>query len=147
MSGEHVLICVAWPYANGPLHLGHVAGCYLPPDIQARFERARGNRVLMVSGSDEHGTPITVTAETQGISPQEVVDKYHAINTKALLDLGCTWEPNIDPRGVEFGGSLFNRTSDPEHYKIVSENFLSLMNAGLFERKVMQLSVRIDQHS
>ena len=97
MSGEHVLVCVAWPYANGPLHLGHVAGCYLPPDIQTRFERAKGNKVLMVSGSDEHGTPITVTAETQGISPQEVVDKYHEINTKALLDLGCVWEPNIDP--------------------------------------------------
>ena len=138
MSDEHVLICVAWPYANGPLHLGHVAGCYLPPDIQARFERAKGNRVLMVSGSDEHGTPITVTAETQGISPQEVVDKYHAINTKALLDLGCSWEPNVDSRGVEYGGSLFNRTSDPEHYEIVSNNFLNLMKAGLFERKVMQ---------
>ena len=138
MSGEHVLICVAWPYANGPLHLGHVAGCYLPPDIQARFERSKGNRVLMVSGSDEHGTPITVTAETQGISPQEVVDKYHEINTKALMDLGCSWEPNIDPRGSEFGGSLFNRTSDPEHYEIVSENFMKLMEAGLFERKVMQ---------
>ena len=53
MSGEHVLICVAWPYANGPLHLGHVAGCYLPPDIHARYERAQGNRVLMVSGSDD----------------------------------------------------------------------------------------------
>ena len=138
MSGEHVLICVAWPYANGPLHLGHVAGCYLPPDIQARFERSKGNRVLMVSGSDEHGTPITVTAETQGISPQEVVDKYHEINTKALMDLGCSWEPNIDPRGPEYGGSLFNRTSDPEHYEIVSENFMKLMEAGLFERKVMQ---------
>lgn len=138
MSAEHVLICVAWPYANGPLHLGHVAGCYLPPDIQARFERAKGNRVLMVSGSDEHGTPITVTAETQGISPQEVVDKYHEINTKALIDLGCSWEPHIDPRGPEYGGSLFNRTSDPEHYEIVSENFMKLMNAGLFERKVMQ---------
>lgn len=138
LSGDHVLICVAWPYANGPLHLGHVAGCYLPPDIHARFERSRGNRVLMVSGSDEHGTPITVTAETQGISPQEVVDKYHKINTKALLDLGCSWEPNIDSRGADYGGSLFNRTSDPEHYKIVSENFVSLMEAGLFERKVMQ---------
>ena len=138
MPGEHVLICVAWPYANGPLHLGHVAGCYLPPDIQARFERAKGNRVLMVSGSDEHGTPITVTAETQGISPQAVVDKYHEINTKALMDLGCSWEPNIDPRGPEYGGSLFNRTSDPEHYEIVSENFMKLMDAGLFERKVMQ---------
>lgn len=138
MSGEHVLVCVAWPYANGPLHLGHVAGCYLPPDIQSRFERARGNRVLVVSGSDEHGTPITVTAETQGITPQDVVDKYHSINSQALLDLGCAWEPKIDPRGVEFGGALFNRTSDPEHHKFVSQNFLSLLEAGLFERKVMQ---------
>ena len=138
MTGEHVLICVAWPYANGPLHLGHVAGCYLPPDIQARFERAKGNKVLMVSGSDEHGTPITVSAETNGISPQDVVDKYHAINSKALIDLGCSWEPNVDPRGVEYGGSLFNRTSDDEHHKIVSENFISLLNAGLFEKKVMQ---------
>ena len=138
MSGEHVLVCVAWPYANGPLHLGHVAGCYLPPDIQARFERSRGNKVLMVSGSDEHGTPITVAAETQGVNPQDIVDKYHAINSKALLDLGCSWEPKIDPRGPDYGGSLFNRTSDPEHHEIVSENFISLLNAGLFERKVMQ---------
>ncbi len=138
MSEEHVLICVAWPYANGPLHLGHVAGCYLPPDIQARFERAIGNKVLMVSGSDEHGTPITVAAETQGITPQSVVDKYHEINKQALINLGCSWEPNVDPRGLEYGGSLFNRTSDPEHHKIVSENFTSLLDAGLFERKVMQ---------
>ena len=138
MSGEHVLVCVAWPYANGPLHLGHVAGCYLPPDIQARFERSRGNKVLMVSGSDEHGTPITVAAETQGVNPQDIVDKYHGMNSKALLDLGCSWEPHIDPRGAEYGGSLFNRTSDPEHHQIVSDNFVSLLNAGLFERKVMQ---------
>ena len=67
-NSEHVLICVAWPYANGPLHLGHVAGCYLPPDIQARYERAIGNKVLMVSGSDEHGTPITVTAEQEALN-------------------------------------------------------------------------------
>lgn len=138
MSGEHVLICVAWPYANGPLHLGHVAGCYLPPDIHARYERALGNRVLMVSGSDEHGTPITVTAETLGISPQQVVDQYHAINTQALLDLGCIWEPNIDPRGAEFGGALFNRTSDDEHKQYVQENFKSLLKSGLFEQKTMQ---------
>lgn len=138
MSGEHVLICVAWPYANGPLHLGHVAGCYLPPDIHARYERALGNRVLMVSGSDEHGTPITVTAETLGISPQQVVDKYHAINTQALLDLGCIWEPNIDSRGVDYGGALFNRTSDDEHKQYVQANFKSLLKAGLFEQKTMQ---------
>ena len=145
MSGEHVLICVAWPYANGPLHLGHVAGCYLPPDIHARYERAKGNRVLMVSGSDEHGTPITVTAETMGISPQDVVDQYHAINTQALLELGCSWEPNVDPRGAEFGGALFNRTSDPAHKKFVQENFTSLLDAGLFEQKTMQQYYEIRQ--
>ena len=138
MSGEHVLVCVAWPYANGPLHLGHVAGCYLPPDIQTRFERAKGNKVLLVSGSDEHGTPITVTAETMGIDPQSVVDKYHALNIQALKNLGCVWEPNVDTRGPEYGGALFNRTSDKDHHAIVSENFIKLLDAGLFERKVMQ---------
>ena len=138
MSGEHVLICVAWPYANGPLHLGHVAGCYLPPDIQYRYERALGNRVLMVSGSDEHGTPITVTAEQQGIDPQQVVDRYHEINTRALHDLGCMWLSNQDSRGIDWGGALFNRTSDPEHKKIVQENFLSLLEAGMFETRTMQ---------
>ncbi len=137
-SPENVLICVAWPYANGPLHLGHVAGCYLPPDIQFRFERALGNNVLMVSGSDEHGTPITVTAEQQNISPKEIVDKYHTLNKQALLNLGCAWEPNIDPRGVEFGGALFNRTSDDEHKRLVQKNFHSLLEAGLFEQKTMQ---------
>ena len=135
---EYVLVCVAWPYANGPLHLGHVAGCYLPPDIQSRFERALGNKVLMVSGSDEHGTPITVAAESQGVLPQEIVDKYHKINTDALLKLGISFEPHIDPRGPEYGGALFNRTSDEKHKRIVQKNFLKLMDAGFFERKTTQ---------
>ena len=135
---DHVLICVAWPYANGPLHLGHVAGCYLPPDIYARFERLRGNRVLMVSGSDEHGTPITVTAEQEGVNPQDIVDQYHAINTQALIDLGCTWLPHTDSRGIAFGGSLFNRTSDQRHKDKVQDNFKSLYEAGFFERRTMQ---------
>ena len=137
-DGDHVLICVAWPYANGPLHLGHVAGCYLPPDIHARFERALGNRVLMVSGSDEHGTPITVSAEQEGIEPQDVVDRFHEINSKALLDLGCTWMPNIDERGVDYGGSLFNRTTDIEHKQRVQSNFKDLYNAGFFEMRTME---------
>ena len=137
MASEYVLICVAWPYANGPLHLGHVAGCYLPPDIQYRFQRALGNRVLMVSGSDEHGTPITVSAETEGVDPQDIVDRYHGINKQALIDLGCSWERNIDTRGVEFGGSLFNRTSDPLHKKIVKNQFEKLYHANLFEKKSM----------
>ena len=137
-DGDHVLICVAWPYANGPLHLGHVAGCYLPPDIHARFERALGNRVLMVSGSDEHGTPITVSAEQEGIEPQDVVNRFHEINSKALLDLGCTWMPNVDSRGVEYGGSLFNRTTDVSHKQRVQSNFKDLYEAGFFEMRTME---------
>ena len=78
----------------------------------------------MVSGSDEHGTPITVTAETQGITPQQVVDEYHEINLKALLDLGCSWSTS-STRGSEYGGALFNRTTDPEHQRMVQENFQS----------------------
>ena len=74
---ERILICVAWPYANGPLHLGHIAGAYLPPDIFARYHRTKGNRVVMVSGSDQHGTPITLRAEEEGRSPQEVATRYH----------------------------------------------------------------------
>ena len=137
-DGDHVLICVAWPYANGPLHLGHVAGCYLPPDIHARFERALGNRVLMVSGSDEHGTPITVSAEQEGKEPQNIVDRFHEINSKALLELGCTWMPNIDSRGVAYGGSLFNRTTDEEHKQRVQSNFKDLYDAGFFEKRSME---------
>jgi len=134
----YVAIFMAWPYANGPLHLGHVAGNCLPADIQYRYERARGNRVLMCSGSDEHGTPITLTAEEMGISPQEVVDKYHEINSRALADLGCSWVNPVDPRGIEYGGALYNRTSDPMHKEIVQEVFTKLLHSGFLERKTMQ---------
>jgi len=135
---EYVTIFMAWPYANGPLHLGHVAGNCLPADIQYRYERARGRRVLMCSGSDEHGTPITLTAEEMGISPQDVVDKYHDVNTQALADLGCSWVNPVDPRGIEFGGALYNRTSDPMHKKIVQEVFSQLLNSGFLQRESMQ---------
>ena len=135
---EYVTIFMAWPYANGPLHLGHVAGNCLPADIQYRYERARGRRVLMCSGSDEHGTPITLTADQMGISPQDVVDKYHEVNTKALADLGCSWVNPVDPRGIEFGGALYNRTSDPMHKQFVQEVFTQLLNAGFLQRESMQ---------
>ena len=92
----------------------------------------------MCSGSDEHGTPITLTAEELGIEPQEVVDKYHGINVKALADLGCSWVNQVDPRGVEFGGALYNRTSDPRHKEIVQEVFTQLLESGFLERKSMQ---------
>ncbi|HQW51947.1 MAG TPA: class I tRNA ligase family protein, partial [Tepidiformaceae bacterium] len=74
---DRILVCVGWPYANYLLHVGQAAGAYLPADIFARFQRLKGNEVLMVSGSDCHGTPITVTAEREGVEPQVIVDRYH----------------------------------------------------------------------
>ena len=89
---ERIFIGVAWPYANGQPHLGHIAGAYLPADIFARYHRFKGNQVLMVSGSDQHGTPITLQAEQEGVSPQQVVDKYHASFIKAWEGLGIEFD-------------------------------------------------------
>ena len=75
---ERIFVAVAWPYANSSLHLGHVAGCYLPADIFARYHRLKGNDVLMVSGSDWHGTPVTVRADEEGKTPREIVEHYQA---------------------------------------------------------------------
>ena len=135
---DYITIFMAWPYANGPLHLGHVAGNCLPADIQYKFERSKGNKVLMCSGSDEHGTPITVSAEEEGVSPQEIVDRYHQINSQALIKLGCSWGDNIDPRGIEFGGALYNRTTDFRHKEIVNDVFKLLMKSDFLEEKTMQ---------
>ena len=99
---ERIFIGVAWPYANGPLHLGHIAGAYLPADIFARYHRAKGNEVLMVSGSDQHGTPITIRAEQEGKTPQEIATKYH----QEFLD--C-WQR----LGISF--NLFTTTGTPNH--------------------------------
>ena len=138
MSGEHVLICVAWPCRT----VRFISGTSLAVTCRLTFNiglsAAMGNRALMVSGSDEHGTPITVTAESQGVSPQAIVDKYHDINMKALLDLGCSWSNSIDARGSEFGGALFNRTSDEQHKRMVQENFNALEAGGFFERKTTE---------
>ena len=138
VSMEYVTIFMAWPYVNGPLHLGHVAGNCLPADIQYKYERARGRAVLMCSGSDEHGTPITVTAEELGVHPQTIVDEFHESNIQSLENLGCSWHNNLDSRGVEFGGALYNRTTDPRHKELVGELFIQLLESGLLEKKMMQ---------
>ena len=114
---SRIFIGVAWPYANGSLHLGHVAGSLLPPDIFARFNRMRGNEVLMVSGSDEHGTPITITADRQKKTPQEVVDAYHKEHTESLRQLGISFD-------------LFFRTSHPNHEAVVHGVFKTLLDKG-----------------
>ncbi len=111
---ERIFIGVAWPYANGPLHLGHVAGAYLPADIFARYHRAKGNEVLMVSGSDQHGTPITIKAEQEGKPPAEIAARYHQRfleNWKAL--------------GISF--DLFTSTETANHARVAQDIFLTLL--------------------
>ena len=122
---EKIFIGVAWPYANGAIHLGHVAGSLLPPDIFARYHRMKGNSVLMVSGSDEHGTPITVTAEKKGVSPKEIAQKFHKINSKAILDLGISFD-------------LYFETSHENHKKVVQDFFLKLLEKEHIYKKTMQ---------
>ena len=114
---ERIFVAVAWPYANGPLHLGHIAGCYLSADIFARYHRFKGNEVLMVSGSDTHGTPITIRADAEGITPQEVVERYHAMFLEAWQKLGITFD-------------LFTHTNTENHEKVVHGVFKSLLEKG-----------------
>ena len=114
---ERIFVAVAWPYANGPLHLGHIAGCYLSADIFARYHRFKGNEVLMVSGSDTHGTPITIRADEEGITPQEVVERYHAMFLEAWQKLGITFD-------------LFTHTNTDNHEEVVHRVFKSLLGKG-----------------
>jgi len=123
---ERIFIGVAWPYANGPLHLGHVAGAYLPADIFARYHRLKGNKVLMVSGSDQHGAPITIRAEQESTTPQEVVDKYHRQFVDCWKKLGISFD-------------LFTTTGTPNHTQVTHDIFLTLLNRGfIYKDKMLQ---------
>ena len=123
---ERIFIGVAWPYANGPLHLGQIAGAYLPADIFARYHRIKGNEVLMVSGSDQHGTPVTLRAKKEGKSPEEVVSHYH----QGFLD--C-W----DKLGISF--DLFTTTGTRNHAQVVHDLFLALLDKGYIYKDKMVL--------
>ena len=92
----------------------------------------------MCSGSDEHGTPITITAEQQGVSPQEIVNKYHDLALDSLTKLGCAWSQNIDSRGIEYGGALYNRTSDSRHKELVCDVFTQLLDSGMLQKQTMK---------
>ena len=120
---ERLLVCVGWPYANYFLHVGQAAGAYIPADIFVRYERLAGNEVVMVSGSDCHGTPITVTAEREGISPRDVVDRYHP----KILD---TWEK----LGIT-SWSIYTTTLTENHYATTQEIFLRLLERGYLEKR------------
>src|SRR6202521_2213291 len=112
-----VLVAPAWPYANGPRHIGHVAGFAVPADVLARFERLRGSRVLMASGTDEHGTPITYEADKKGIPPREFVDENNRLIVQDLVSLGMTYD-------------IFTRTTTANHYRVTQDLFLKLHENG-----------------
>ncbi len=121
---ENILVCLAWPYANGDLHVGHIAGCYLPADIFARYQRLKGNRVVMVSGSDAHGTPIVVRAEKEGKTPREVFEFYHRRFLETQRKLGISYD-------------LFTHTDTENHIAIAQEMFRRLLAHG-YLRKAKQ---------
>ncbi len=124
---EKILVTSALPYANGPLHLGHLAGAYLPADIYVRYQRLKKRDVVYICGSDEHGVPITIAAEKQKISPQAIVDKYHYLNKASFEKIGISFDN-------------YSRTSLPLHHKISQEFFLKLHAKGyLSEQIVTQL--------
>jgi methionyl-tRNA synthetase len=114
---ERIFIGVAWPYADGPLHLGHIAGAYLPADIFARYHRAKGDEVLMVSGSDQHGTPITIKAEQEGKKPGEITDEYHQRFLESWQQIGISFD-------------LFTRTGTKNHAEVSHDIFLTLLDKG-----------------
>ena len=118
-------MAVAWPYASGPRHLGHVAGFGVPSDIFARYQRLRGARVLMVSGTDEHGTPILVAADREGVSPREIADRYNAVITEDLQRLGLSYD-------------LFTRTTTVNHARVAQDIFLTLFEKGYLLRQTQQ---------
>ncbi len=118
---ERIFIGVAWPYADGLLHLGHIAGAYLPADIFARYHRTKGNEVLMVSGSDQHGTPITIRAEQEGKAPAEIAGKYHQQFLESWQKLGISFD-------------LFTTTGTANHTEVSQDIFLTLLNKGYIYR-------------
>ncbi len=119
------LVTAALPYANGPVHIGHLAGCYLPADIYVRYLRLKGEDVKFICGSDEHGVPITIKAKKEGITPQEVVDKYHKLMGDAFADFGISFD-------------IYSRTSNKTHHETSSGIFTDLYNKGIFTEEVTE---------
>ncbi len=116
------LITAALPYANGPVHIGHLAGVYIPADIYSRYLRLKGEDIIFICGSDEHGVPITIKARQEGVSPQQIVDQYHRMNKDSFERLGIQFD-------------IYHRTSHPTHHKTASEFFRILYDRGEFTEK------------
>ena len=124
----NILVSVAWPYANGPRHIGHVAGFGVPSDIFARYERMKGNDVLMVSGTDEHGTPILVEADKEGVSPRELADRNNRLIVEDLVALGLSYD-------------LFTRTTAGNHYRVVQDMVRTVRDNGYMVEQVTRSAI------
>ena len=119
---KRYLVTSALPYANGPIHIGHLAGVYIPSDIYTRYLRIKGEEVVSICGSDEHGVPITLKARNEGVLPQQVVDRYHAMIKKSFEEFGIAFD-------------IYSRTSNKVHYETASDFFLKLYKNGEFTEK------------
>jgi len=122
---KRTLITSALPYANGPVHIGHLAGVYVPADIYARYLRLKGEEVLFIGGSDEHGVPITLRAKKEGVTPQDIVDRYHAIIKKSFADFGITFD-------------IYSRTTSQTQTEVASDFFRTLYDKGIFEEETSE---------
>src|SRR5690606_2594353 len=118
-------VTAALIYANGPIHIGHLAGCYIPADIFVRYLRAKGEDVAFISGTDEHGVPITIKAKKEGVSPQEVVDKYYNIIKSSFADFGISFD-------------IYSRTTSPVHHETSQEFFRTMYDKGYFDEIVTE---------
>jgi methionyl-tRNA synthetase len=125
MGFKRYTVTSALPYANGPLHIGHIAGCYLPADIYVRYLRSKGEDVKFVGGSDEHGVPITIKAKNEGITPQDVVNRYHNLMSDTFKDFGISFD-------------VYSRTSSEMHNKTASDFFQKLYDKGVFKEEVTE---------
>ena len=122
---ERKMITAALPYANGPVHIGHLAGVYVPADVYARFQRRLGKEVAFICGSDEHGIPITIRAKKEGVTPQDIVDKYHEIIKKSFADLGISFDE-------------YSRTTSKKHYEVSQDFFTTLYQNNQFTEEVSE---------
>jgi methionyl-tRNA synthetase len=124
-SFKRFTVTAALPYANGPVHIGHLAGCYIPSDIYVRYLRANAKDVKFICGSDEHGVAITIKAKKEGITPQQVIDKYHKMMGDSFKEFGISFD-------------IYSRTSSPTHHETASEFFTNLYDKGMFQEEVTE---------
>lgn len=121
-DNKRILVTAALPYANGPLHLGHLAGAYLTPDFYTRYKRLKGDDIVFICGSDEHGVPITIAAEKEGVKPQDIVDRFHEMNKNVFEEFGISFD-------------YYGRTSSKTHHETAQEFFTNLNDKGYFKKK------------